>query len=418
VLHDLSLRHAETDALLYCDSIPLDLGWSIHIMKAMVPKILPFRELTQVGELVRQIEVQIQRVASAVVIFYEDDCGDLDIDVHIAFSGLDPHTGSIHQRAQWNSSRFNAARHRALLKPRQKETVRMLAEAQRSDDNCIFRQFQHYSRIVPDFVRHIHKFFLLKCRKVTDKVPIMAISKSDWDILKRFKFEARPVSVKFLTKPLRGTAKLDKNLSLCEMLKAAFEGNSFYAAGKNHTCEPGLHVLGQTELARQYLNGEFGAGMRVFRDERAAGRLYHYIPKIAKGAVRYVAFSPFDQPAFDPDVLIILADTEQTEILLRAMSYGTGEMWQSCYSSAIGCAWLFVYPYLTGKINFVSTGLGFGIKRRKLFPEGRQLISIPFDRLSYMLHTLQEMPWIPRPYQPDGLEYVKQLRIRLGLNRS
>ena len=37
------------------------------------------------------------------------------------------------------------------------------------------------------------------------------------------------------------------------------------------------------------------------------------------------------------------------------------------------------------------------------------------DRLPYMLETLREMPWVPGPYRPDGLEYVKQLRIRLGL---
>ena len=157
--------------------------------------------------------------------------------------------------------------------------------------------------------------------------------------------------------------------------------------------------------------------MGVFGDERAAARLYHYIPRLAKGEVNYVAFSPYNQLISDPDVLIFLADPDQAEILLRAMSYRTGRMWQSRYSSAIGCAWLFIHPYLNGEINFISTGLGFGMKRRKLFPEGMQLISIPFDQLPSMLGTLSEMPWVPRPFQPDGPEYVKQLRTKLGLDR-
>jgi hypothetical protein len=59
--------------------------------------------------------------------------------------------------------------------------------------------------------------------------------------------------------------------------------------------------------------------------------------------------------------------------------------------------------------------LGFGMKRRKLFQEGLMFISILFDRLPYMLETSREMPWVSGPYKPDGLEYVKQLRIRLGV---
>jgi len=242
--------------------------------------------------------------------------------------------------------------------------------------------------------------------------------KNDWSILEKLELDAPPVGIKYSLKPLRGAAKLDKRLSLCEMLKAAFEGNSFSAAAKDHACEAGLHVLGQTEIAEQYLSGAFGAGLEVFRDKRTARKLYEYIPRIPEGAMKYVALAPLGRMAFDPDLLIILADTRQAEILLRAMSYGTGEMWHSRYSSAIGCAWLFAYPHLNGEINFVATGLGFGMRRRKLFPEGLQLISIPFDRLSYMLQTLREMPWVPRPYQEGGPEYVKRLRIKLGLDKA
>jgi hypothetical protein len=32
-----------------------------------------------------------------------------------------------------------------------------------------------------------------------------------------------------------------------------------------------------------------------------------------------------------------------------------------------------------------------------------------------MLETLKEMPWVPEPYKPEGLEFVKQLCIKLGL---
>ncbi|MHA2380915.1 MAG: hypothetical protein ACXADS_16725, partial [Candidatus Thorarchaeota archaeon] len=73
------------------------------------------------------------------------------------------------------------------------------------------------------------------------------------------------------------------------------------------------------------------------------------------------------------------------------------------------------YPYLTGELNYIITGLGHGIKRRRLFPEGLQLVSIPFDLLSSLLQALQDMPWVLPAYKPDGQEFVKRLQIELGL---
>jgi uncharacterized protein (DUF169 family) len=207
-------------------------------------------------------------------------------------------------------------------------------------------------------------------------------------------------------------------MALCEMLKKAQEGNAFYADRECHTCEAGPYVLGQADAPGRFIGGEFGAGLKIFEEPRSASRLYQYIPRILKGAVHSVAFSPLNKLSFEPDVLIILAKTSQTEILLRAMSYRTGKMWSSKYSAAIGCAWIFVYPYVTGELNYTMTGLGHGMKRRNLFPEGHQLISIPFDLLPSILQTLQEMPWVLPAYQPDGMEFVRRLLIELGITAS
>ena len=243
----------------------------------------------------------------------------------------------------------------------------------------------------------------------------MALTQKDFAILDKFKFDVQPVGVKFLVKPPKKIKHIDQKMTFCEMLVKAQKGDPFYSDPQDHTCAAGTYVLGQSDIEEQYICGEFGAGLGVFRDTRAASRLYHYISKIAKGVVNYVAFSPLDKLPFDPDVLIFLANSSQAEVLLRAMSYKTGKMWSSRYSSAIGCSWLLIYPYLNGEINFISTGLGFGMKRRKLFPEGLQIISVPFDQLPSLLQTLREMPWVPGPFKPDGLEYVKRLRKKLGL---
>ena len=199
------------------------------------------------------------------------------------------------------------------------------------------------------------------------------------------------------------------------MLKKAQEGTSFFADRENHTCEAGLHVLGQADASGPFVSGKFGAGLRIFEGPRAASRLYGYLPRIGKGVANYIAFSPLNKLAFDPDVLILLAKTSQTEILLRASSYRTGEMWVSRFSPAIGCAWIYAYPYLTGELNYAMTGLGHGMKRRNLFPEGRQLVSIPFDLLPSILQALQDMPWVLPAYEPDGNDFVKHLLMNLGV---
>jgi len=243
----------------------------------------------------------------------------------------------------------------------------------------------------------------------------MTLTKEDLAILDKFDFDVQPVGVKFLTKRPDMVERLDENLAFCEMLKRAQEGNAFFADAENHTCEAGLYVLGQADALEPYVSGEFGAGLKIFEEARSASRLYLYIPKIGRGVVNYVAFSPLDKLPFEPDLLILLANTNQTEILLRAMSYRTGKMWLSKFSPAIGCAWTYIYPYLSGELNYSITGLGHGMKRRKLFPEGQQIISIPFDLLSSLLQTLQDMPWVLPAYKPDGAEFVRRLLIELGI---
>ena len=246
----------------------------------------------------------------------------------------------------------------------------------------------------------------------------MMLTKKDLAVLDRFAFDVRPVGVKFSAKQPEIVERSAKNMAFCEMLKKAQQGDAFFVDAENHACEAGLYVLGQADSPEPFISGEFGAGLQIFEEPRSASRLYLHIPRIGRGVVNYVAFSPLDKLSFDPDLLILLADAGQTEILLRAMSYRTGEMWESKFTAAIGCAWTYIYPYLSGKLNYSITGLGHGMKRRKLFPEGRQIVSIPFDLLPSMLQNLQRMPWVLPAYKPDGMEFVGRLLTDLGMSPS
>jgi uncharacterized protein (DUF169 family) len=243
----------------------------------------------------------------------------------------------------------------------------------------------------------------------------MKQEKSGYAILDRFGFATPPVGVKFTIKRPEGIPRIKKQMTLCEMIKHAQDGNAFYAETADHTCDAGLYVMGMKDVAGPYINGEYGTGLQVYESPRSGARLYQHIYKIDRGAVKYVSLAPLDKLNFDPDVLLITANTTQAEIILRASSYRTGDMWLSKYTAALGCDWLLIYPYLSGEINHITTGLGFGMRRRHIFPEGLHFISVPFDKIKPLVDTLEQMPWVPEAYKENGLEYVKKLRTRLGL---
>jgi uncharacterized protein (DUF169 family) len=237
----------------------------------------------------------------------------------------------------------------------------------------------------------------------------MSSTQQDLSIFNKFNFEKKPVGVKFLPSKPNGIERLDKILDFCEMLKEAQERGPFYVTKENFTCIGPL-ILGMVEHEPVFESGQVGPKLEVFKETRANRRLYDEIPRLKKSAVNYVAFSPLDKLTFDPDVLIVMANTGQAEILLRARSYTTGKMWSAKGTPVAGCAWLYVYPYLSGELNFTVTGFGFGMKSRQLFPEGLILMSIPWDLLPSLTSNLQDMKWVPHSYTIGGAEHKKKVK--------
>jgi uncharacterized protein (DUF169 family) len=243
----------------------------------------------------------------------------------------------------------------------------------------------------------------------TKKEAEMSSIQQDLSIFNKFNFERPPVGVKFLPNKPDGIKKLDKILDFCEMLPEAQEGSAFYVTRENFTCVGPL-ILGMIEQEPGFESGQVGPRLEVLRDVRANQRIYHVIPRLRKGAVNYVAFAPLDKLSFEPDVLVILADVSQAEILVRAHGYSSGRMWSARGTSVIGCSWLFLYPYVSGEMNLTVTGFGFGMKARRLFPEGRILISIPYDLLPGMIQNLKDMKWVPHSYTIGGEGHKKKVK--------
>ncbi|MEM2465313.1 MAG: DUF169 domain-containing protein [Candidatus Bathyarchaeia archaeon] len=235
---------------------------------------------------------------------------------------------------------------------------------------------------------------------------------SDLSILKKFEFKYSPVGVKFLFRKPDGIEQLNKTLPFCQMIREAQErGTPFYFTKENEDCF-GKSVLGMEDTPIFAEAGIIGEKFEIFEEARANKRIYQYVPKLPRGTVNYVAFSAIDTLTYEPDLLILMATPSQAEIVLRALSYSTGELWESKTTPVLGCAWIYIYPYLSGKINYIVTGMTFGMKSKEIYPEGWILITIPWDRMPIIIQNLKKMKWI-LPSYIEGREKFYERKARV-----
>jgi uncharacterized protein (DUF169 family) len=237
----------------------------------------------------------------------------------------------------------------------------------------------------------------------------MSAIQGDLSIFNKFEFERKPVGVKFLPAKPHGMKRLDRILDFCEMLVEAQNGSTFYATRKNFTCVGPL-ILGMVNNDPVFESGRVGPRLEVFKNARANRRIYQFLPRLARNSANHVAFSPLDKISFEPDVLIVTADPSQAEIILRANSYTTGNMWSAKGTPVAACAWLYIYPYVSGELNLMMPGFSFGMRSRRLFPECLLLISIPRDLLPGIVRNLQDMNWVPHSYTIGREEHKKKAK--------
>jgi uncharacterized protein (DUF169 family) len=234
-------------------------------------------------------------------------------------------------------------------------------------------------------------------------------NKMNLSVFNQFNFEYSPVGVKFLLLKPKNISKLEQKLSFCEMLKEAQDTGPFYAAKDNHECKAGPFLLGMVDSNPVFESGQIGPKLGVYEDPRANRRLYLTMHKMARDSVNYTAFSSLDQLSFDPDLLIVTAKPHQAEILLRAYSYRSGAAWNAKGTSVLGCAYLYMYPYATGELNMMVTGLYHGMRARNTFPEGLLLITIPFNVLPEIIQNLETMTWDLPQYSWGKKAHVKKM---------
>ena len=232
------------------------------------------------------------------------------------------------------------------------------------------------------------------------------------DLFYKLDFEIQPVALKYCYSQPKGFERVDEVLSFCQFgKKAAVEDKGFFVTVDDDNCF-GKMVMGMIDKPPLAASGQAGKDFGVFRTQAPNARLYHNITTLTRGAVNFVVFCPLHACDFEPDLVFFVADLAQADVLMRATSYISGDLWESKSSCVLSCSWLYGYPYVSGKVNYVITGLGHGMRRRKVYPAGRMLISVPYTKLSEMIEALGQMDWELIALKEDE-ESKAELRARM-----
>ena len=236
----------------------------------------------------------------------------------------------------------------------------------------------------------------------------------DYSIFDKFNFERKPVGIKFLPYKPEEIERIKKSLYFCEMFKEAQTSAPFYVQREDFHCTEPL-TLGMEDPDPVLLSGLVGEMDDLYDELRANQKIYQLVPRMLKGSVKSVVFSSVGQLTFDPDVLVITTDNvDQARIILRALVFSTGETWSSKGTPVLACSWLYVYPYLSGEVNYTVTGVSMGMQTLKVLPQGLMLISIPWQKLPMIMENLQKMNWHPLSETVTGEEHKKRFEKILG----
>ena len=229
------------------------------------------------------------------------------------------------------------------------------------------------------------------------------------DLFKKMELNYPAVAVKFCRNRPLGYEQAEGEKPLCTyLLQAQKEEKAFYITVDNESCM-GKVVLGmeslESPMGSVHLSGLVGKNFGAYRTPAANARLYYEAPMLKLGAVNFVLFCPVSLCEFNPDLIVCVADAEKTEILLRASSYISGDLWESKCSYVMSCAWTYIYPYLSGKVNHLFTGMHLGLRKFGDYPAGLHIITIPYQKLPEMTEALSEMEWeLPLFRTGDGEE--------------
>ena len=227
------------------------------------------------------------------------------------------------------------------------------------------------------------------------------LRETDKALLAKLELVYPPIAIKYRFEAPDAPHYDGQPLAFCQFVKYAQDtGRHFYTDVNDDACY-GKLVLGMTGLPPVTASGQAGYDFGCFKTPIANQQLYQKLPILVPNTIHYVEFCPAADCDFDPDLLLFVADLPQADILMRATSYISGDLWESRSSPVLSCAWMYAYPIISGKVNHITTGYYHGLKRRKAYPPNLRMIAVPFRKMPEFFQALGEMDWTLIAFRED-----------------
>ena len=83
----------------------------------------------------------------------------------------------------------------------------------------------------------------------------------------------------------------------------------------------------------------------------------------------------------------------------------------------MSCAWTYAYPYVSGKVNHLFTGMHLGLQIQQAYPPGLHVITIPYQKLDEVITALTEMEHVPLMLRTDAESKAKTLELQTRLDK-
>jgi len=222
------------------------------------------------------------------------------------------------------------------------------------------------------------------------------------ELIEKLNLEYPAVAIKLLFEKPEGVPHYEgEKLAFCQYLKhAQTSGIKFYITADDDACY-GQLGLGMIDFPPVTASGQAGYDFGCYKTPLGCQQLYQKLPVLVRNTVNYVEFSPVSICDFDPHLLFFVADLPQGDIIMRATSYISGDLWESKSSPVISCSWMYAYPIISGKVNHITTGYYHGLKPRNAYPAGLRMISIPYQKHDEFFAALEQMDWTLIAFRGD-----------------
>lgn len=227
------------------------------------------------------------------------------------------------------------------------------------------------------------------------------INSNDTRLLEKLNLEYPAIAIKFCLEKPDAPHYEGEKLAFCQYLKYAQDTKKhFYITSEDDACY-GKLSLGMEDLQPVTASGEAGKDFGCFDTQMPNRLLYKDFPMLPKGTIRYVEYEPAITCKFKPDLIFFVCNNDEADIVMRATSYFSGDLWESKSTPVLSCTWMYAYPIVAKKMNYVVSGIYHGMKRRKSFPAGLRMISVPFNKFPEFFRALDEMDWTLISFRED-----------------